>query len=36
MAAGEHANRAGLQAADMGPLVDPPRQALDDDVAGLA
>jgi hypothetical protein len=36
MAAGEHANRAGLEARDMGALIDPPRQARDDDVAGLA
>ena len=36
VAAGEHADRAGLEARDMGALVDPPRQARDDDVAGLA
>ena len=35
MAAGEHADRAGLEAGDMGALVDPPREARDDDVAGL-
>ena len=36
MPAGEHADRASLQARNMGALVDPPRQARDDDVAGLA
>jgi hypothetical protein len=36
MAACKHADRARFQARDMGALVDSPRQAGDDDVAGLA
>ena len=36
MSPGEHADGAGLQARDMGALVDPPRQPRDDDVAGLS
>ena len=36
VAAGEHADRAGLQRGDMGALVDAAREAGDDDVARLA
>ena len=35
MSAGEHPDGAGLQARDMGALIDPPRQPRDDDIAGL-
>ena len=36
MSPSEHADGAGLQARDMGALVDPPRQPRDDDVSGLS
>ena len=36
MSPGEHPDGAGLQARDMGALIDPPRQPRDDDVAGLS
>ena len=36
MAACEHADRASVQAREVGALVDPPRKPRDDDVAGLA
>ena len=36
MSAGEHPDRARLQARDMSALINPPRQPRDDDVAGLS
>ena len=36
MAAGEHGDGAGLERGDMGALVDPAREAGDDDIARLA
>ena len=36
MAAGEHADRAGLEARDMGALVDAAGETGDDDIAGLS
>ncbi len=36
MSAGEHPNGAGLQARDMGALIDSAREPRDDDVSGLS